>query len=1298
TMTSQQNRAGTWRNGYESVWHLTGDPNNGAPQFFDSAGNNHGTADSGMTSVDEVSAKIQEGTDFDGTSDDINVGLIDSNLWTAVTMSAWVYKRDNGDDRVFSVAPTTNTADSRFALLMNSNNFAARIGTDGTGGTVSSTITGSAYTTNTWYHFAVTWDSVTEMIYIYVDGIQVGFAAKDGDTIRDAVSDGLIANAAVGYDRYFNGTIDEVRVGYTARSVAWIETEFNNQDDPGAFVSVGSQQYNLQFEDAVDHENSNVDGVADLGVHSNFYDERSKDGIYDTLTETYGVNTHSINSATSSSHVRIGDGSADWRSPIGTISFWVYFSSTASDRPWGLSSDMEWDNVGNNRYTFDWGTNDIVPASSILNNFTWYYFAVTWNEYTNSFKFYIGDESTTPTVDVSTSTWTGSLSSAAMGTNTFLASNGGSEIIGNGDELRYYDIERSLTDIQSDYKTTLTGNEYGLRSYFKFDNDLIDYGPDGHDATIVSTVPFQTSPLPSWDDADSRLDLEVQFQNIPYQVAAAELAIYTGSTDAENILVDYWNGSDWINIHTDLAPNSWNNISVANYVKYEEFTIRFRDGTTISDLNQDTWQIDAVLLKLNNYQLDWEHQSQSVDTGRENYYLSIYGSTTDPYETFEIQLWNQATLNWITLATAITNTKQWHNISITDPEFLGTTVTWRYKGDNETRDGYQGTLNIDYAAIVSYDEAPVFVSTPIDITGYIEGDTGYSLTWNSTDDNPNTYTIYREDVPIDSGSWTNAADITINIDGLLKGLYNFTIEVIDDNGNPSVDQVDVTVIDATLPVFVSIPNDLQYNETYTGNSLIWNSTDSYPDTYTLYRNGTEVATLVSWDSSSSINYNVDGLSKGVYNFTIVIFDQSSNSVLDEVWVTVVDSTPPSFDTVPSDYQYDEGTTGHTLTWNFTDLYEATYTIYRNGTQIDSNTWTNASDVTINIDGLTTAFYNFTIIVFDDTGNYNIDIVWVEVIDSGPPTFNSSPPNIQYEEEATGNTLTWNVNDQTPNNYTIYQWDGTTNTTVESGSWLSDVDIAINVDGLSKGVYNYSIWLYDLSGNSVYHSVLVTVVDTTPPVVDNPANMQYFEGNSGNTITWVASDNHPDKLTIYRNGSFIFSTGWTTGNIIWNIDGLEYGVYNYTILLTDKSNNQITSAVWVTVIDNTPPIIDTPDDIIYPTGSSGNEIEWIGEDFHPSYYELRRNGTVIDGSGVWVSQGTIRIDIDGLEIKIYIYNITLFDESGNTISDEVIVEVTEESVFKSVPEDYFYLIGETGNFLNWTVSDANPDKYIIYREE
>ncbi|MHA2276459.1 MAG: hypothetical protein ACXAC2_11855, partial [Candidatus Kariarchaeaceae archaeon] len=452
------------------------------------------------------------------------------------------------------------------------------------------------------------------------------------------------------------------------------------------------------------------------------------------------------------------------------------------------------------------------------------------------------------------------------------------------------------------------------------------------------------------------------------------------------------------------------------------------------------------------------------------------------------------------------------------------------------------------------------------------------------------------------------------------------------------------------------------------------------------------------DSSSSINYNVDGLSKGVYNFTIVIFDQSSNSVLDEVWVTVVDSTPPSFDTVPSDYQYDEGTTGHTLTWNFTDLYEATYTIYRNGSQIDSNTWTNASDVTINIDGLTTAFYNFTIIVFDDTGNYNIDIVWVEVIDSGPPTFNSSPPNIQYEEEATGNTLTWNVNDQTPNNYTIYQWDGTTNTTVESGSWLSDVDIAINVDGLSKGVYNYSIWLYDLSGNSAYHSVLVTVVDTTPPVVDNPANMQYFEGNSGNTITWVASDNHPDKLTIYRNGSFIFSTGWTTGNIIWNIDGLEYGVYNYTILLTDKSNNQITSAVWVTVIDNTPPIIDTPDDIIYPTGSSGNEIEWIGEDFHPSYYELRRNGTVIDGSGVWVSQGTIRIDIDGLEIKIYIYNITLFDESGNTISDEVIVEVTEESVFKSVPEDYFYLIGETGNFLNWTVSDANPDKYIIYREE
>jgi hypothetical protein len=43
-----------------------------------------------------------------------------------------------------------------------------------------------------------------------------------------------------GYE--FTGLLDEGRLANVARSAGWIETEFANQSDPGAFVSVGAEE------------------------------------------------------------------------------------------------------------------------------------------------------------------------------------------------------------------------------------------------------------------------------------------------------------------------------------------------------------------------------------------------------------------------------------------------------------------------------------------------------------------------------------------------------------------------------------------------------------------------------------------------------------------------------------------------------------------------------------------------------------------------------------------------------------------------------------------------------------------------------------------------------------------------------------------------------------------------------------------------------------------------------------------------------------------------------------------------
>ncbi len=44
-------------------------------------------------------------------------------------------------------------------------------------------------------------------------------------------------------DRFFNGILDEVRISNVARDACWIQTEYNNQDSPSTFYTVGSQEY-----------------------------------------------------------------------------------------------------------------------------------------------------------------------------------------------------------------------------------------------------------------------------------------------------------------------------------------------------------------------------------------------------------------------------------------------------------------------------------------------------------------------------------------------------------------------------------------------------------------------------------------------------------------------------------------------------------------------------------------------------------------------------------------------------------------------------------------------------------------------------------------------------------------------------------------------------------------------------------------------------------------------------------------------------------------------------------------------
>ncbi|MHA2171252.1 MAG: LamG-like jellyroll fold domain-containing protein, partial [Candidatus Kariarchaeaceae archaeon] len=1201
TLNNQEDPTEAWNSDFVGVWHLNEDPS--LDLVFDStANNNDGTSQGSMTSQDSVAGVIGNGLDFDGTNDYIDVGNDASlQLTGAITVEAW-FQVPTTVVNDFVVSKSGISGDRGWDI-----NTVAGTAPDGT---VRWHFTGPAQagfyegsepiTINTWYHVVGVY-SPSGHEQLFVNGVLVSEDIAGVPTdMWDSTANVFIAARLT---QYFEGKIDEVRISKVSRSSGWVATEFANQDDPSSFYSVSSE---IDLTNRViDARESNIDVSSDLGNGNNFGDLQYFDGSYSTFTESVpSTNTHSLQ-ANAVGYMNIGDTTPNWNSRRGTISYWVYFNAIGANyRPWGSNDLFEMEMTGA-QLELDWGTPSGGTALMSSTNFvsgTWYFVAVTWNEDTNTIKMYLGNENSAPVVDAQTTTWTDSISAIGSADNTFLASRGGSSgrVDGSGDDLRYYDTDRTLKEIQSDYNKSLSGSEPHLRSNFKLDGNFADSGPDGNHGSSSGTTVFVTSPRPSFVTSDAQIDFEMQWTSIPYTTATGDLAIYSGTTDAEDLAVEYWDGTSWSLLISDLSPNSWTNTTITSLLIGNQFTIRFKDGTPSSDTNVDSWQIDAVILNLVNYQLDWEHTVNQVDTTKEKFTLAIYGSSSDSSESFEIQMWDADVGDWTSSLMTIGSTEQWYNTSISGSSIIKSSIIWRYIGDNETSDYVQNTLSIDYAGVASYDEAPVITVSPGNYQ-YSEGDPGNILTWVATDAQPDTYQVLKEGNPVASNSWSSGANIDVNVDGLTKGVYNYTIIVQDQSGIQTTDMIDVAVVDTTDPVFTYTLSNYSFEASSSGNDLDWIVTDNYPSSYWIYRNGSQVDTN-TWISASNITYSVDGLLKGLYNFTIEVADDSSNVVNNTVWISVYDSTDPAINN-PPDTGYAEGSAGNTLTWTATDLHNATYEI-SDGTSI-----------------------------------------------------------------------------------------------VDSGIWETGVPIVFDSDGYLKGIHDFTITVYDTSGNYNTDTIRITVTDETPPAVSSPsANIEYVEGSTGNYINWTMSDNYPNQMSIYRDSQLLYSLPWSSGLVEIGIDGLSLGLYNYTILVTDDSGNSESDTVMVNVIDSTDPTIDSPPDITYPEGSLGNTIEWIGVDLHPYNYSIYRNDVATGETGIWISSATISINIDGELSGSYNYTIILSDTSGNLVNDTVTVKVTSESVFVDVPEDVFYIVGATGNELSWTVSDVNPDKYIIYRED
>jgi len=144
---------------------------------------------------------------FDGVDDYVRVPHSPSlDITNAITIAAWVYPTS-----LLSLAPRivskeTGAGTNSYNLLILSSDRTFRFYTGG-----ASRVGGGTVTLHAWQHVAVTWDSVSQLPRLYVNGSLVATGAAYSGPIPSTTYDVLIGNNPTN-ERQFHGIIDDVRI------------------------------------------------------------------------------------------------------------------------------------------------------------------------------------------------------------------------------------------------------------------------------------------------------------------------------------------------------------------------------------------------------------------------------------------------------------------------------------------------------------------------------------------------------------------------------------------------------------------------------------------------------------------------------------------------------------------------------------------------------------------------------------------------------------------------------------------------------------------------------------------------------------------------------------------------------------------------------------------------------------------------------------------------------------------------------------------------------------------------------
>lgn len=244
--TDQSHPSSTWNSNYVGVWHFASQNGTTTPSMIDSTANaNNGSFGTTSGHVTSTQGLIDGSVVSTGTSSGVNVGNGSSIscLQLPMTLSMWVNEKAFGggvNDTLFAQdnGTTASYTCAKYLQFQNTNevSYFMPLGTS-TQRFNDTTL----LSTSTWYNYTIVTSGSTSSpsLAIYVNGVRQNFTPAAFSPATTSVNTYIgafsLANTPV------IGQFDEAELSNTALSSQWVTTEYNNQANPAAFYSVGSE-------------------------------------------------------------------------------------------------------------------------------------------------------------------------------------------------------------------------------------------------------------------------------------------------------------------------------------------------------------------------------------------------------------------------------------------------------------------------------------------------------------------------------------------------------------------------------------------------------------------------------------------------------------------------------------------------------------------------------------------------------------------------------------------------------------------------------------------------------------------------------------------------------------------------------------------------------------------------------------------------------------------------------------------------------------------------------------------------